>query len=133
MGAKIYVVKLKQIIRIVLSLIVVFAVIAIAAALIKNAARPTYAPGVYTGSIILHNSPVNVEVEVSKHSIESVRLTDLSETQQVFYPLFADTAQEVADRIVAEQSCDIVLDSDYAVTGGIICDAVRQALEDAEK
>ena len=133
MGAKIYVIKLKQILRVLLVSAIAAAVIIAAVMLIKRSGRPTYAPGVYTVSIILHNAPVSVEVEVSKHRIESVRLTDLSESQQVFYPLFASSADEVAQRIVDEQSCDIETDSDYAVTGGIICDAVRQALKAAEQ
>ena len=133
MGAKIYVVKLKQIIRAIAAVVIIAAVISGIISAIKNAAKPTYVPGVYTSSIILHNSPVNVEVEVSAHSIESVRVLELSETQQVFYPLFASSADEIAQKIVAEQSCDIALDSDYEVTGGIILDAVRQALDQAKK
>ena len=133
MGAKIYVVKLKQIIYVLVSVLAAAAVVIAAVSLINRGSRPTYSPGVYTSSIILHNSPVNVEVEVSAHRIESVRLLDLSETQQVFYPLFASSAEEIAEKIVAEQSCDIAVDSDYTVTGGIICDAVRQALDRAEK
>lgn len=133
MGAKIYVIKLKQIIHIGVSLIIAAAAVFGIIGAIRHAARPTYAPGVYTSSIILHNSPVNVEVEVSAHAIESVRVLELSETQQVFYPLFASSAEEIAQRIVAEQSCDIPLDKEYAVTGGIILDAVRQALDRAQK
>ena len=133
MGAKIYVVKLTQIIRAAVSLIIVIGVILGIAGIIKRSSRPTYNPGVYTSRIILHNSPVNVEVEVSAHTIESVRILELSETQQVFYPLFASSADEIAQKIVAEQSCDIALDSDYEVTGGIILDAVRQALDQAKK
>ena len=132
MGAKIYVVKLSQVIRAVVSLIIVIGVILGIAGIIKRSSRPTYAPGVYTSRIILHNSPVNVEVEVSAHAIESVRVLDLSETQQVFYPLFKTAADDIAERVVAEQSCDITLDSESAVTGGIILDAVRQALDSAK-
>ena len=134
MGAKIYVVKMKQIIRWAVALILaVLIVIGIVSAIGHAGSRPTYNPGVYTSSIILHNSPVNVEVEVSAHSIESVRVLELSETQQVFYPLFASSAEDIAERVVAEQSCDITLDSEYSVTGGIILDAVSQALDKAKK
>ncbi len=132
MGAKIYVIKLKQIIRVAVLLILAAAVIFGVISVIKHSSRPTYNPGVYTSRIILHNSPVNIEVEVSAHAIESVRVLELSETQQVFYPLFASTADDIAERVVAEQSCDITLDSESAVTGGIILDAVRQALDSAK-
>ncbi|MBR6401252.1 MAG: hypothetical protein IKS17_08560 [Firmicutes bacterium] len=133
MGAKIYVVKLRQILKAVLALALAAAVIITAAIIISRSSRPTYAPGVYCAGIMLRGSPVNVEVEVSAHRIESVRLTGLSETQQVFYPLFSTSAEEVADKIVAEQSCDIDIDSDHSVTGSLICDAARQALEGAIK
>lgn len=133
MGAKIYVIKLKQIIKVLVSLTVAALILLFAAALIKNGSKPTYKPGIYTSSIILHNAPVSVEVEVSRHSIESVNITDLSETQAVFYPLFSTSAKEIADRIVAEQTCDIPIDSSYSVTGGIITDAVKQALSQAEE
>ncbi|MBR1736699.1 MAG: hypothetical protein IJ736_06740 [Firmicutes bacterium] len=132
MGAKIYVIKMKQIIRVLISIAVICIIAAVIIGLIKNASKPTFKPGVYTSQIILHNSPVNVEVEVSRDAIESVRVLDLSETQQVFYPLFASSADEICSKIVSEQSCDITLSEDNAVTGGIIVDAVRQALEKAD-
>ena len=132
MGAKIYVIKLKQILRVLFSLAFVAAVIIAVSCLVKKADKPTFSPGVYTSSIILHNSPVNVEVEVSKHAIENIRILDLSETQAVFYPLFSTAADDVIHKILDEQSCDITIDSDFAVTGGIITDAVRNALSQAE-
>ncbi len=131
MGAKIYVIKLKQILRVLISIIAVAAIIAAVSCLVKKADKPTFSPGVYTSSIILHNSPVNVEVEVSKHAIENIRILDLSETQAVFYPLFSTAADDVIQKILDEQSCDITVDGDFAVTGGIIADAVENALEQA--
>ncbi|MBO5560982.1 MAG: hypothetical protein J6A07_04975 [Firmicutes bacterium] len=131
MGAKIYVIKLKQILRVLISIIAVAAIIAVVSCLVKKADKPTFSPGVYTSSIILHNSPVNVEVEVSKHAIENIRILDLSETQAVFYPLFSTAADDVIQKILDEQSCDITVDGDFAVTGGIIADAVENALEQA--
>lgn len=132
MGAKVYVIKLKQIVRVLVSAAVICLMIAGIIHLVHKNAKPTFNPGVYTGQIILHNAPVNVEVAVSKDSIESVRVLDLSETQQVFYPVFASSAEEICEKIVAEQSCDITLSDEYSVTGGIIVDAVRQALEKAK-
>ena len=131
MGAKIYVIKLKQILRVLISIIAVAAMIAVVSCLVKKADKPTFSPGVYTSSIILHNSPVNVEVEVSKHAIENIRILDLSETQAVFYPLFSTAADDVIQKILDEQSCDITVDGDFAGTGGIIADAVENALEQA--
>ena len=131
MGAKIYVIKLKQILRVLILIIAVAAIIAVVSCLVKKADKPTFSPGVYTSSIILHNSPVNVEVEVSKHAIENIRILDLSETQAVFYPLFSTAADDVIQKILDEQSCDITVDGDFAVTGGIIADAVENALEQA--
>ncbi|MBQ9604133.1 MAG: hypothetical protein IJR45_01845 [Firmicutes bacterium] len=132
MGAKIYVIKLKQILRAVLSLVVLAVIIIAVSCLVKKEDKPTFSPGVYTSSIILHNSPVNVEVEVSKHAIENIRILDLSETQEVFYPLFSTAADDVIHKILDEQSCDISVDSDFSVTSGIITDAVRNALSQAE-
>ena len=132
MGTRIYVIKLRQIIRVFISLIVICLMIAGIVHLVNKASKPTFRPGVYTGRIILHNAPVNVEVEVSRDTIESVRVLDLNDTQQVFYPLFASSADEICERIVAEQSCDINIDEEYSVTGGIIVDAVRQALAKAQ-
>lgn len=132
MKGGIYVIKMKQIIKAAITLVFVIGIIMGVVFMLEKGTQPTYSPGTYSAQIVLHNSPVSVEVTVSKHSIEKVELVNMEESQEVFYPLFNTSAQELAKEIVAKQSVDIAPDSNYTVTGGIILDAVRLALEKAQ-
>lgn len=133
MKTRIYVVRLKEIIKICVAFILLVLIGGGLVKVLTAGSRPTYSPGTYSAQIVLHNSPVSVDVTVSRHSIEQVELNNMSQTQEVFYPLFGSSIQEIAEQVVAQQSTDIELTENNMVTGGIILDAVRMALEQAER
>lgn len=133
MKNKIYVIKLKEIIKLCITLILIGIIGGLLFKALTTGSKPTYSPGTYSAQIILHNSPVSVDVTVSRHAIEDVVLTNMNQTQEVFYPLFNSSIEEIANEIVAKQSTDLTLTESNMVTGGIILDAVRMALEQAEK
>lgn len=133
MKTRIYVVRLKEIIKICVAFILLVLIGGGLVKVLTAGSRPTYSPGTYSAQIVLHNSPVSVDVTVSRHSIEQVELNNMSQTQEVFYPLFGTSIQEIADQVVAQQSIDVELTENNMVTGGIILDAVRMALEQAER
>lgn len=134
MGTKIFVVRLRTIIK--YALIILFAVIAVAVTvwIISGGSKPTYSPGTYSAEIVLHSNPVSVQVTVDRHSIESVQMLNMGETEAVFYPVFEQSFDDIAQQIVSLQSTDgVELNEDNAVTGGIILEAVNTALAQAEK
>ncbi len=90
-----------------------------------------YVPGTYTSRIVLHSRPVEVKVDVSETKILSVSMTDLGETQEVFYPLFGKAMEEISGEVIRLQSAQIAPSADYPITSGILIEAVQTALEKA--
>ncbi|MCL2047131.1 MAG: hypothetical protein FWG87_00245 [Defluviitaleaceae bacterium] len=93
----------------------------------SSAAR--YNPGTYSSSIILNGEPLHIRVTVSENEILSIYMSDMAETQRVFYPLFEPQMQDLAQEILQHQSAHINPSTDYPVTTAILQEAVRSALE----
>lgn len=133
MASKIFVVKLKDVIKTtvfaILGVIIIVAIITFFSGSNKSA----YNEGTYNSEIILYGSPVELSVTVSKNEIESISLEQLNETQEVFYPTFSNCIDEIAQQVVALQSTDIELSKDYAVTGTILLNAIDTALSEAKR
>ena len=135
-GTRIIVLQLKEIIKtavfVVLGVLVILLLVYLFIPRNKPEVRSDlYVPGTYTAEIILHNNPVNVGVEVSEDKILNVTMTNLAETQEVFYPLFQPAMEDLSKAIVESQSTDIAPSMDYPITGQIILDAVNAALAQA--
>lgn len=93
-----------------------------------------YMPGIYTSSITLNNTPLEVEVSVDKNHINSVRFSNLDETVTTMYPLLQPAMEDIADQIVTLQSTDhISSTSEDSYTSKLITDAVNEALKKAEE
>ena len=75
-----------------------------------------YTPGVYTSSFTLGNEDLELEVSVSDTSINSIRISNLSETVTAMYPLLQPSLENLADQICKSQSLDhLTLSSDKDV------------------
>ena len=134
MSTKIVVVKLRDIIKkvilavigiVILSLIVYF--------FIPKGDKVAYNPGTYSSDIILHSNPVSVEVTVSKDEILDISLVNMNETQEVFYPLFGRSINDVSAQIIENQDTNVVSSVSNSMTNDIIVKAVEQALDKAKK
>ena len=137
-GTKIFVLQLRQIIKTAVFVVIGLAVIFLLIYLFIPRNKPEvsasdlYVPGTYTAEIILHNNPVNVDVTVSKDKILDVSMSNMTDADQVFYPLFVPAMADLSKAIIADQSTDIVPSADYPVTGQILLNAVQNALSQAE-
>ena len=127
------VVSLGKIIKVLIGVIVGAGIIFAVINLFGGESKATYAPGTYTAEIILQGNPINVEVTVSKNQIENVALSNLNQSQEVFYPSFSSCIAEVSKEVVANQSTDIPRSSAYPVSEDIILQAVDKALAQAKK
>jgi len=94
----------------------------------KEKGEAMYNPGTYTAQIVLHNKPVLVEVTVTADEITAVGLTDLEESQEVFYPLFRPTMDELSKEVVLYQTANIPVGDEAPVTGKILLEAINNAL-----
>ena len=133
MQPKFMVVSLGKIIKVLIGVIVGAGIIFAVINLFGGESKATYAPGTYTAEIILQGNPINVEVTVSKNQIENVALSNLNQSQEVFYPSFSSCIAEVSKEVVANQSTDFPRSSAYPVSEYIILQAVDKALAQAKK
>lgn len=133
MQPKFMVVSLGKIIKVLIGVIVGAGIIFAVINLFGGESKATYAPGTYTAEIILQGNPINVEVTVSKNQIENVALSNLNQSQEVFYPSFSSCIAEVSKEVVANQSTDFPRSSTYPVSEDIILQAVDKALAQAKK
>lgn len=135
-GTRIIVLQLKHIIRSAIFLVVTLAVIGLLIFMFmqkKDSSSAIYHPGDYSSKIILHSKPVNVLVTVDTNKILAIKLDDINESQEVFYPLFKPAMEMLAKEIIEYQSTDIPTINDYAITGRILLTAVDNALEQARR
>lgn len=133
MASKIFVVKLKDVIKTAVFAILGIIIIAAIIAFFSGSSKSAYNEGTYNSEIILYGNPVELSVTVSKNEIESISLEQLNETQEVFYPTFSNCIDEISQQIIALQSTNIELNKDYEVTGTILLNAIDNALEQAKK
>lgn len=121
----------------------IFAVLAIVLILLlvfmflpKNKAtlneEPKYVPGVYTSTVTLNNTALEVEVTVDETHINSIRFSNLDETVTAMYPLVQPAIEDIAEQVYEKQSLDdIEYSQESAYTSQVILGAVDEALKKA--
>ena len=98
-----------------------------------NDSMPTYNPGVYTSSLSLNNTNLEVEVTVDESHINAIRFTNLDESVTTMFPLMQPTMEDIADQICQTQSLDNISFSEKTpYTSQVIINAITEALKKAE-
>ncbi len=139
-GTKIFVLQMKDVIRIGLfALVGIAVVIAVVIMFFPKgedaspaAALSQYIPGTYSSSIILNSNPLDVNVTVSENEILSVEMTDMDNVQRTFYPLFEPEISDLASQVLEQQTAEADFATEYPVTNGILKDAISSALAQAK-
>ena len=91
-----------------------------------------YTPGIYTTSIQLGGSSVDIEVVVDENHINSLRLNTLDEAVATMYPLIEPSFDELAQQIETNQSLEgITYSDDNRYTSMLLLQAISQSLEKA--
>lgn len=92
----------------------------------------TYTPGVYTASMMLNNSLLEVEVTVDESHINSIRFSNLDETVTTMYPLIQPAMEDIAEQVYKKQSLEnIEISGGSPYTSQIIVNTIEEALEKA--
>jgi len=146
-GTKIFVLQVKDLIRIGAFILVGIIVLVVLAVLfLQRPAQDTnrqdavqlyaptqvrYIPGTYTARIILNDRPLDVIVTVSNYEIVSVEMSELYESQRALFPLLEPMMERVSDDVLFYQTANIVIHNDFPVTTGILQQAVVAALDQA--
>lgn len=91
-----------------------------------------YTPGIYTSSVTLNNTELEVEVSVNESQIDSIRISNLSETVTTMYPLLQPAIEDLADQILKTQSLEhLTLPEDNPYTSWLLLQAVEAAIKKA--
>jgi len=139
-GTKIFVLKLKDLIRIGVFALLGLALIILLLVLLVPRGRgagpdedPAYnserfVPGTYASTIVLNDEPIQVRVTVSESDILMVYLEGMNDVLRTFFPLFEPRMRDLAEEVIRYQSVYIEPSTDYPVTTGILHDAVIAAV-----
>lgn len=91
-----------------------------------------YTPGIYSSSLTLNNTNLEVEVTVDQSRITSIRFSNLDESIATMFPLIQPAMEELADQIYETQSLEqISLSDETPYTSQVLLDAVKKAVEKA--
>ncbi len=94
----------------------------------KNA----YVAGVYTTSLVLNNTALDIEVMVDENNINSIRLINLDEAVTTMYPLVEPSFLELTEQIYKAQDLDnITYSEENKYTSMVLLDAIRAAVDKA--
>lgn len=92
-----------------------------------------YVPGIYTSTITLNNTSLEVEVAVDNSHINAIRFTNLDESVATMYPLAQPTIEYIAEQIYETQSLENIAYSDESpYTSQVILNAIEDAIEKGE-
>lgn len=102
----------------------------------KNSAIITdeaaYVPGVYTTSLLLKDSTVDIAVVVDENTIKSINIVNLDEAITTMYPLIEPSLNDLANQIVENQSLDgLTYLEENRYTSQILLDAIKISLDKA--
>lgn len=91
-----------------------------------------YTPGIYTSTLTLNNTNLEVEVSVDESRINSIRFSNLDETVTAMFPLIQPAIEDIAEQVYETQSLDdIALSDDAPYTSQMILNAIKDAVEKA--
>ena len=93
-----------------------------------------YTAGIYTASMTLGGSPVEIAVTVDRDYISSITFHQLDETVAAMYPLMEPALHDLSVQICEKQSAeDVSYSEDSQYTSMMLMSTIRTALEKAEK
>ncbi len=93
-----------------------------------------YTAGVYTSSIALNDTTLNLEVVVDKDHINFVGIKNIDEAIATMYPLVEPSLDAIATQLYNDIPIDRVeIMEDKKFTQQLLIDAIKLALEKAER
>lgn len=94
---------------------------------------PKYIPGIYTSTVTLNNTNLEIEVVVDSSHINAIRFTNLDESVATMYPLVQPAIESIAAQIYDTQSLENIAYSEKSpYTSQVILNAIEDALQKAE-
>lgn len=95
-----------------------------------TAVSSMYIPGVYTTTLSLGNTDLELQVILDSDHINSISFANMSESVATMYPLINPTLDELSAKVIASQSIEqISYSTENKYTSLLILNAISQALE----
>ncbi len=92
-----------------------------------------YTAGVYTSSISLNDTALNLEVVVDKNHINKVSIKNIDEAITTMFPLVEPSLEAIATQLYNDVPVDqLELLDDKKYTQQLLIEAIKQALEKAK-
>ena len=99
----------------------------------RSSENTRYTPGVYTSTLSINNTALEVEVSVDSSHINAIRFNNLTESVATMYPLMQPTMDSIAKQIYESQSLNEVTYSDEnAYTSQLILETIESAIQKAQ-
>ncbi|MEE1314822.1 MAG: hypothetical protein UHS49_03540 [Faecalimonas sp.] len=99
----------------------------------RTSSEPRYTPGVYTSTVTVGNTNLELEVAVDSTHINAVRFQNLDESITTMYPLVQPAIESIAAQVCQKQSLEnITYSEENPYTSQVIVNAIEKALEKAE-
>lgn len=97
-------------------------------------ATPKYTPGVWSSSILINDTSLNIEVVLDEDHINSVRVVNIDEAVTAMYPLIEPALDDITEQIEDGVSLDsITISENHKYTQQLLLDAVKATIAKAEK
>ena len=94
--------------------------------------KQKYTPGIYTSTLTLNNTNLEVEVSVDASRINSIRFSNLDESVATMFPLIQPAIEDIAEQIYETQSLeDIRISDETPYTSQVLLDSISEAIEKA--
>lgn len=91
-----------------------------------------YTPGIYTSTVTLNNTDLEIEVAVDESHINSIRCSNLDEAVTTMYPLLQPAIEDLAEQICTTQSLeDLTYPEENPYTSQVLVNAIDDALKKA--
>jgi uncharacterized protein with FMN-binding domain len=92
-----------------------------------------YKAGVWTSSIPLSDTVINLEVVLDENHINSVRIVNIDETITTMYPLVAPAVDEISSQLSNDVPIDqLEIRDDSRYTQTLLIEAIKVALDKAK-
>ena len=99
----------------------------------STATTQSYIPGVYSSSVKLNDTAIDVQVTVDENNINSVALVNLNDTVKTMYPLVKPAMEDLQNQILEKQSTsDIDYSENSQYTSKVLLNAINDALSKAQ-
>lgn len=99
---------------------------------VKSKITATYSPGVYTSSLMLNGTPVDIQVTVDSDNINDIELINLSDSVQTMYPMLTSSFNELKNAVIENgTTTNVTYDSTNKYTANMLLSAIQCALDKA--